>query len=207
MSTLKDKTTAATTINKKILDTLGAKKEEVCKTIFRLSPEWESFLRKLAKTSNLTIRDFLDSLAEIAKKAYSDGTLPRSSEPAEGKRMSYAISKKAKESFTELSSVCGISRDSIIQNALAYILKEFEKNALSPQEKIKYANVLDEAFHKISDIYNSASVKEAREKLCAAGDPDFAEYEKQLANIEQFNETNLQDYITIKQAEIEKNSK
>ncbi|MDO4840222.1 MAG: hypothetical protein Q3990_06055, partial [Desulfovibrionaceae bacterium] len=74
-------------------------------------------------------------------------------------------------------------------------------------EKIKYANVLDEAFHKISDIYNSDSVKEAREKLCAAGDPDFAEYEKQLANIEQFNETNLKDYITIKQAEIEKNSK
>ena len=202
-----DKTTGATTINKKILDTLGAKKEEVCKTIFRLSPEWESFLRKLAKTSNLTIRDFLDSLAAIARKAYSDGTLPRTSEPAEGKRMSYAISKSAKDSFTNLSALCGVSRDSIIQNALAYILKEFEKNALSPQEKIKYANILDEAFHKISEIYNSASVKEAREKLCATGDPDFAEYEKQLGNIEQFYETNFQEYIKIKQAEIEKNSK
>ena len=208
MASLNDKeTTGATTINKKILDTLGAKKEEVCKTIFRLAPEWESFLRKLAKTSNLTIRDFLDSLADIAKKAYSDGTLPRTSEPAEGKRMSYAISKNAKESFTELSALCGVSRDSIIQNALAYILSEFKKNALSPKEKIKYAKILDEAFHKISNIYYSDSVKEAREKLCAAGDPDFAECEKKFYYIEQFKEVYLQEYIKTKQAEIEEKSK
>lgn len=195
-------TLGAGTINKKVLDTLGAKKPLVGKTIFRLAPQWEDFLRQLAKTSHLSIRDFLDSLATIAKQAHSKGVLPVYSAPTEGKRMSYAISNDAKEIFTKLAHECGVSRDAIVQSSLAYILSEFEKNALSVQEKIKYAQILDEAFGKMLDIYHSDSVSEARKKLCASGDPDFAEYEEKFAYIEQLNEIFLQAYITKKQHEI-----
>lgn len=197
-------TTCMSTINKKVLDTLGAQKKIVGKTIFRLSPHWDKFLRQLAKISNVTIRDFLDSLATIAMRAYSKGLLPVSSAPADGKRMSYAISKDAKETFSKLAKECGVSRDNIVQSALAYILKEFEKNALSAQEKIKYANILDEAFGKMLEIYYSDIVSEAREKLCAAGDPDFADCEEKFAYIEQLNEVYLKTYIIRKQQEIDK---
>lgn len=197
-------TTYSGTINKKVLDTLGAKKQLVGKTIFRLSPQWENFLRQLAKTSNLTLRDFLDSLATIAEQAYSKGILPISSAPTEGKRMSYAISKDAKETFTRLARKCGVSRDNIIQGSLAYILKEFEKNALSAEEKIKYAIILNKALKKMSDIYYSDSVSDAREKLCATGDPDFADCEEKFTHIEQLNEVYLETYIRRKQYEIDK---
>lgn len=192
------------TINKKVLDTLGAKKQLVGKTTLRLSPQWEDFLRQLAKISNLTIRDFLDSLATIAMRAHSKGIFTVSSTPAEGKRMSYAISKDAKETFTKLSQEYGVSRDNIVQSALAYILEEFGKKALSAEEKIKYASILDEAFGKMLDIYYSEIVSEAREMLCATGDPDFTDCEEKFAYIEQLNEVNLQDYITRKQHEIDK---
>ena len=196
----------AGTINKKVLVTLGAKKQIVGKTIFRLSPQWEDFLRQLAKTSNLTIRNFLDSLAAIAMQAYSKGMLPVFSDPTEGNRMSYAISKDAKETFTKLAKECGVPRDNIVQSALAYISKEFEKNALSAQQKIEYAGILDEAFGKMLDIYYSDIVSTARERLCASGDPDFVECEEKLAYIEQLNEVDLQTYITRKQHEIDKTS-
>lgn len=188
-------------INKKVLDSLGAKKQSVGKTIFRLSPPWEEFLRTLATTSNQSIRDFLDSLAAIAKHAHSAGALGERPFPKDGERRSYAISEEAKETFTKLAHECGVSRDSIVQSALAYILIEFEKNALTAQKKIEYARILEDARDKMLDIYYSERVSEARERLCATGDPDFADCEKTFAYIERLNDLDLEPYIRRKQNE------
>ena len=103
MKKLAAEMTSTCTINKKVLGTLGAKKQLVSKTIFKLSPQWEKFLRQLAKISDMTIRDFLDSLATIATKAYSNGTLQILPNNVDGKRMSYAISEDAKNVFTKLA--------------------------------------------------------------------------------------------------------
>ena len=202
MKKLAAEMTSTGTINKKVLGTLGAKKQLVSKTIFKLSPQWEKFLRQLAKISDMTIRDFLDSLATIATKAYSNGTLQILPNNVDGKRMSYAISEDAKNVFTKLAKENNVSRDSIVQSALAYILKEFEKNALSTQEKIKYAIILDNAFNKMSEIYCSDEVSEARNKLIASGDPEFSECEEKISYIEQLNEIYIQKYIEKKKHEI-----
>lgn len=202
MKKLAAEMTSTGTINKKVLGTLGAKKQLVSKTIFKLSPQWEKFLRQLAKISDMTIRDFLDSLATIATKAYSNGTLQILPNNVDGKRMSYAISEDAKNVFTKLAKENNVSRDSIVQSALAYILKEFEKNALSTQEKIKYAIILDNAFNKMSEIYCSDEVSEARNKLIASGDPEFSECEEKISYIEQLNEIDIQKYIEKKKHEI-----
>ena len=202
MKKLAAEMTSTGTINKKVLGTLGAKKQLVSKTIFKLSPQWEKFLRQLAKISDMTIRDFLDSLATIATKAYSNGTLQILPNNVDGKRMSYAISEDAKNVFTKLAKENNVSRDSIVQSALAYILKEFEKNALSTQEKIKYAIILDNAFNKMSEIYNSDEVSEARNKLIASGDPEFSECEEKISYIEQLTEIDIQKYIEKKKHEI-----
>ena len=108
-------------INPKALDALGVKKQQVGKTIFRLPPAEESFLRQLAKISKKTIRDFLDSLAEIADDANSIGELVTLVTPPEGERMSYAISKEAKETFSRLAREHDVSRDNIVRAALVYI--------------------------------------------------------------------------------------
>ena len=202
MKKLAAEMTSTGTINKKVLGTLGAKKQLVRKTIFKLSPQWENFLRQLAKISDMTIRDFLDSLATIATKAYSNGTLQILPNNVDGKRMSYAISEDAKNVFTQLARENNVSRDSIVESTLAYILKEFEKNALSTQEKIKYAIILDNAFNKMSEIYNSDEVSEARNKLIASGDPEFSECEEKISYIEQLTEIDIQKYIEKKKHEI-----
>ena len=202
MKKLAAEMTSTGTINKKVLGTLGAKKQLVSKTIFKLSPQWEKFLRQLAKISDMTIRDFLDSLATIATKAYSNGTLQILPNNVDGKRMSYAISEDAKKVFTQLARENNVSRDSIVESTLAYILKEFEKNALSTQEKIKYAIILDNAFNKMSEIYNSDEVSEARNKLIASGDPEFSECEEKISYIEQLTEIDIQKYIEKKKHEI-----
>ena len=202
MKKLAAEMTSTGTINKKVLGTLGAKKQLVSKTIFKLSPQWEKFLRQLAKISDMTIRDFLDSLATIATKAYSNGTLQILPNNVDGKRMSYAISEDAKNVFTKLAKENNVSRDSIVESTLAYILKEFEKNALSTQEKIKYAIILDNAFNKMSEIYCSDEVSEARNKLIASGDPEFSECEEKISYIEQLNEIDIQKYIEKKKHEI-----
>ena len=202
MKKLAAEMTSTCTINKKVLGTLGAKKQLVSKTIFKLSPQWEKFLRQLAKISDMTIRDFLDSLATIATKAYSNGTLQILPNNVDGKRMSYAISEDAKKVFTQLARENNVSRDSIVESTLAYILKEFEKNALSTQEKIKYAIILDNAFNKMSEIYNSDEVSEARNKLIASGDPEFSECEEKISYIEQLTEIDIQKYIEKKKHEI-----
>ena len=202
MKKLAAEMTSTGTINKKVLGTLGAKKQLVRKTIFKLSPQWENFLRQLAKISDMTIRDFLDSLATIATKAYSNGTLQILPNNVDGKRMSYAISEDAKNVFTQLARENNVSRDSIVESTLAYILKEFEKNALSTQEKIKYAIILDNAFNKMSEIYCSDEVSEARNKLIASGDPEFSECEEKISYIEQLTEIDIQKYIEKKKHEI-----
>lgn len=194
----------ADTINEKVLHSLGAKKRLVSKTIFKLSPQWENFLRLLAKTSHLTIREFLDSLATIAQQAHSKGELLIYFEQTEGKRMSYAISSEAKETFTKLAQEYNTTRDNIVQSALSYIANEFKKNLLSVQEKIMYANILNDAFNKIYKIYFSEKVSEARKKLCAAGDPAFSEIDEKLTYIEQLAEIDLylDNYIKEKQKEL-----
>ncbi len=202
MKKLAAEMTSTGTINKKVLGTLGAKKQLVRKTIFKLSPQWENFLRQLAKISDMTIRDFLDSLATIATKAYSNGTLQILPNNVDGKRMSYAISEDAKNVFTQLAKENNVSRDSIVESTLAYILKEFEKNALSTQEKIKYAIILDNAFKKMSEIYCSDEVSEARNKLISSGDPEFFECEEKFSYIEQLIEIDIQKYIEKKKHEI-----
>ena len=165
------------TINEKVLYSLGAKKKLVGKTIFKLSPQWENFLRLLAKTSHLTIREFLDSLATIAQQAHSKGELLLSSEQTEGKRMSYTISNEAKKTFTKLAQEYSTTRDNIVQSTLSYIANEFKKNSLSIQEK---------------------------KKLCAAGDPSFSEVDEKLVYIEQLSEIGLylDNYIKEKQKEL-----
>lgn len=198
---------AMDSINKKVLDSLGVKKQQVGKTMFRLAPQWEVFLRQLAKTSNLTRRDFLDMLASITKQAHSSGRFTLLPEvPKNGNRKSYAISEKAKETFTTLAHEYGVSRDMIVQSALAYIDNEFKKNALSPAQKIEYATTLKNACEEMLDIFESKSVREARNKLCATGDPHFSDCEGKLAYIEQLNEfgRHLDNYIKEKRDEAHK---
>ena len=192
------------TINEKVLYSLGAKKKLVGKTIFKLSPQWENFLRLLAKTFHLTIREFLDSLATIAQQAHSKGELLLSSEQTEGKRMSYTISNEAKKTFTKLAQEYSTTRDNIVQSTLSYIANEFKKNSLSIQEKIMYGNILNDALHKMHNIYFSEEVSNARKKLCAAGDPSFSEVDEKLVYIEQLSEIGLylDNYIKEKQKEL-----
>ena len=194
----------ADTINEKVLHSLGAKKKVISKTIFKLSQQQEELLRLLAKTSHLTIREFLDSLAKIAQEAHSKRELLLSSEQTEGKRMSYAISSEAKETFTNLAQEYNTTRDNIVQSALSYIANELKKNFLTVQEKIMYANILHDAFNKMYDIYFSDEISEARKKLCAAGDPAFSEIDEKFAYIEQLAEINLylDNYIKEKQKEL-----
>lgn len=194
-------TTGMSAINKKVLEALGAKKQLVGKTMFKLPSHWEEALRQFAKISNLTIRDFLDSLAAIATRAHSAGTLPEVLSSTDGERKSYAISKEAKESFTKIARERGVSRDSVVQSALVYILKELEKNALSAQEKITYACTLADALDKMLAIYDSERVAEARKKLCATGDPDFADCEDKFSHIDELYALNFDHYIRRKENE------
>lgn len=175
-------------VNIKALEALGAKKEEVGKTIFKLSPEWDSVMRTFAKTAKMTLRDFLDLLASIAERTHAEGTLPDFYPSQDGVRMSYAISKKAKDIFTKISHERGISRDCLVQSVLLYIFNEIQKNSLTNQEKIDYAKILLKARNAMLDIYYSDEVCEARDRIRATGDPDFSECDEKLGYIEQLNE-------------------
>ena len=114
-------------INKKVLQTLGAKKPLITKTIFKLEPQWDSFLRGLAKASKLTIREFLDTLANVTERAHAKGELPEFSPSQEGNRMSYAISENAKEIFERLASERSITRDNLVQSGLVYFYNQLQK--------------------------------------------------------------------------------
>lgn len=190
-------------INPKVLDALGVKKKQVGKTIFRLPPTEERFLRTLAKISKKTIRDFLDSLAEIAEDANSKHELGRLEYPPEGERMSYAISKEAKETFSRLAQEHGVSRDSIVRAALVYIEDKIAQDALSPQQKIEYAKILADARNKMLEIYESPEVVAAREKLSKCGDPDCIEFDGIFASVEQLNELDVETFIRRKHDEID----
>lgn len=205
MANRKEEVTGKGMINPKVLDALGVKKRQVGKTIFRLPPADESFLRQLAKISKKTIRDFLDSLAEIAEKAHSARELPDLPNSLNGERMSYAISKEAKETFSRLARERGTSRDNIVRATLAYIAKQIEKNALMPQKKIEYARILADAQERMLEIYDSDQVAEAREKLSACGDQDFSRCDEKFIYIGQLNELKgeIEDFIRRKQDEID----
>lgn len=194
-------------INKKVLDTLGAKKQVIGKTIFRLPAYMEAFFRQMADMSGLTLREFLDLLARAATKADSESMLIISDAPAEGKRMSYAISEEAKEIFTGLARKYNVSRDNILQSTLNYILHEFEKAALSADERIKYARILDDAFNKMIEIYDSKDVQEAKNKLHTADDPDFSDCDEKINYIEQLYDIDIKEYIRRKEHEIDKTRK
>jgi DNA-binding PadR family transcriptional regulator len=189
------KMVAPGTINTKVLEALGAKKEQVGKTIFRLSPIGDSTLRLLAKSSKRTIREYLDFLAELAEETYANGQLPNNSDFKDGVRMSYTISKKAKETFARIAGERGTSRDHIVDNAILYILHKFKEKYLTIEEKIKYAEVLIKMRNDIADIYYSEENAEAMARLTACGDPDFSDCEWKIAHIEQFDELYLEDFI------------
>lgn len=190
-------------INPKKLDELGVKKQQVGKTIFRLPPTEESFLRQLAKISKKTIRDFLDSLAEIAEKANSKGKLAPLANPPEGERMSYAISKEAKETFSRLAREHDVSRDNIVRAVLVYIAEKVKQDALTPEQKIEYANILADAGSKMLEIYyKSPKVMEAHEKLSKCGDPVCVEFAEIFTAVEQLNELNVETFIRRMQDEI-----
>lgn len=162
-----------------------------------------SFLRQLAKISKKTIRDFLDSLAEIADDANSNGELVPLANPPEGERMSYVISKEAKETFLMLAREHEVSKDNIIRAALAYIAEKVQQDALTPQQKIEYAKILADARNKMLDIYyKSPEVMEAHEKLSKCGDPDCVEFAEIFTAVEQLNELNVETFIRRKQDEI-----
>lgn len=188
-------------LNSKVLGALGAKKEEVGKTIFKLSPEWDSIMRTFAKAAKMTLRDFLDSLASIAEHTHAEGTLPDFSPSQDGVRMSYAISKKAKDTFTRISRERNISRDCLVQSVLLYMVNEFKKNSLTDQEKINYANILLNARKAILEIYYSDEVYEAIERIRATGDPDFSECDEKIGYIEQLNELDNDIKIFIQKKE------
>lgn len=197
---------AMDTINKKVLDSLGVKKQQVGKTMFRLAPQWEDFLRQLAKISNQTLRDFLDSLASIAEQAHSSGMFTLLPEvPENGNRKSFAISNEAKETFSTLAHEYGVSRDMIVQSALAYILNEFKKKSLSPAQKIEYATTLKNGWEKMRAAY-TLEFDEAGKKLCETNDPDFSDCIDALAGIEQLFELgrHLDKYIERKRNEAHK---
>lgn len=204
MANRKEEVTGKGIINLKVLNALGVKKQQVGKTIFRLPPADESFLRQLAKISKKTIRDFLDSLAEIAEKTPAR-ELPDLPNSLNGKRMSYAISKEAKETFSRLARERGTSRDNIVRATLAYIAKQIDKNALTPQKKIEYARILADAQERMLEIYDSDQVAEAREKLSACGDQDFSRCDEKFIYIGQLNELKgeIEDFIRRKQDEID----
>lgn len=204
MKTKDSEKVAVGLINPKVLDALGVKKQQVGKTIFRLPEADESFLRQLAKLSKKTIRDFLDSLAEIAEAADAVNQLKLSDQPPEGERMSYAISKEAKEAFSRLAREHRVSRDNIVRAALAYIAEKVLENALTPQQKIGYARIVADARDEMLKVYNSREFKEARDKLSGCGDPDWVEVDKLFAPIEQLEQLDVEAFIGRKQDEIDK---
>lgn len=186
-------------INTKVLDILGAKKEQIGKTMFKLSPQWNNFLRKLAKSSKLTLRDFLDTLASIAEQAHRENTLPDFPPIQDGIRMSFSISNKAKEIFTHISHERRISRDCLIHSTLLYIANEIKKNNLTNEEKIHYAKILIDARDKMISILTSNEVSQAIEKLSSSGDQTFEKYNEILTHIDQLHELDLEEYIEQKQ--------
>lgn len=191
-------------INKKVLDTLGAKKTLITKTIFKLEPQWDSFLRGLAKASKLTIREFLDTLANVAEQAHAKGELPEFTPSQGGNRMSYAISESSKEVFERLASERNVPRDYLVQSGLMYFYNLLQKFELPAQQKIEYAKILLKARDEMLQVYYSEKVAEARQSLSNCGDEDFSDCDEKFAHIEQLNELGLESFIKRKEDEINK---
>jgi hypothetical protein len=192
-------------INKKVLDTLGAKKPLITKTIFKLEPQWDSFLRSLAKVSKLTIREFLDTLANVTEQAHAKGELPEFTPSHEGKRMSYAISENAKEVFERLACERNIPRDNLVQSGIVYLYNILQKFALPTKKKIEYAKILLKARDEMLQIYNSEKVAEARKSLSNCGDEDFSDCDEKFSDIDQLlHDIDLVSFIKRKEDETNK---
>ncbi|WP_276819529.1 hypothetical protein [Mailhella massiliensis] len=198
----KNNNLAGETIDSHLLANLGAIKEPVGKTILKLAPRWEAFMRSLACSSHLTLRKFLDSLADIADAAHKEGRLVTFSPSEEGLRKSYAISDRAKETFSRIARKQRITRDTVIHSTLFYISQELQKSILNAQQKIAYAQELEQMRCELCNVYER--FEEARKRLSACGDPDFAECNTALSHIEQIYELDLNSFIKKKEKELQK---
>ena len=186
--------------SKQLLEALGARKEVVGKTMFKLSPGAEGILRLLVKTSGKTIRKFLDDLASIVRTADASGTFAITRQIEDGVRRSYSISQDSKELFMELAQKYDVSRDVLVENAIYFLAEEIAKNFLSPEERIQKAKIIAEAIDRMTAIFE---VFQAREKLSAMGDKDFEECHEMLMYVEALYQASsaFSEYIKRKEQE------
>lgn len=189
--------------SKQLLEALGARKEVVGKTMFKLSPGAEGILRLLVKTSGKTIRKFLDDLASIVRTADASGTFAITRQIEDGVRRSYSISQDSKELFMELAQKYDVSRDVLVENAIYFLAEEVAKNFLSPEERIQKAKIIAEAIDRMTAIFDEDEVFQARETLSAMGDKDFEECHEMLMYVEALYQASsaFSEYIKRKEQE------
>jgi len=159
-------------INAEALKKLGFEGQETVKTTFTLSTICDQNIRQLANDYNMSIRECLDKLADIAEQADKEGYLITTS-PKDGKRVSYAISKTAKETFESLAEKRKVSRDEIVESVYFTLSIRTLKESLTTHDKIHYAKKIDDALTKMREIYYSEDVEEAIKQLSNCGDEDL----------------------------------